>query len=216
MPQKDSSNYPEIKHAPNARLQTNVRISDLQSLVLYVLADGSAPQWVAVRHHGAIRKVVVLMAPGLEPGMFNGTVSLDTRSIKEDAVPSSMTSMELSEHARNDKRESQIGREQESPSKKPLSPDDYYPVQLQPDKLPEVLKPLADIFPHVWPIKAPGDDKYNRIHSPLQAILTAPLPKTKEEKKWKGAAPPREAKSWQNERTPITAFLATTEQLQDS
>src|SRR5205807_891710 len=68
---RDTGNYPAITHSPHARLQNYVRIGDLQSLALYILADGSAPQWVSLRHHTAVRQVVVLMVPGLEAGMFN-------------------------------------------------------------------------------------------------------------------------------------------------
>lgn len=214
IPKKESTNYPVITHSSSARLQTHVRISDLQSLVLYVLADGPAPQWAAVRHHGAIRKVVVLMVPGLEPGMFNGSVSLEKISSAHE-INSNLAAGETIKPTDNDKGNLQP-EDKKEPPKAPLSPDDYYPSNLDSDKLPEALKPLAEMFPHVWPIKAPGDDRYNRLHSPLQAMLTAPFPKMKGEKKMKGAAPPREAKTWQNQRTPITEFIANFDQLQEN
>lgn len=71
IPRKDSSNYPEIFFSKDARLQTQVKIGDLQNLVLYILADGTSPQFVSVRHRSEIRKVVVLMVPGLERDMFD-------------------------------------------------------------------------------------------------------------------------------------------------
>lgn len=77
MPQKDGGNYPSITHSPHARLQSFVKINDLQNLALYLLADGTAPQWCSVRHHANIRKVVVLMVPGLDNGMFDGSIVLD-------------------------------------------------------------------------------------------------------------------------------------------
>lgn len=54
-----------------------MKIADLQSLVLYLLADANAPQWVSVRNRTSIRQVVMLMVPGLELGMFNGKVPLE-------------------------------------------------------------------------------------------------------------------------------------------
>ncbi|RMZ85099.1 hypothetical protein DV738_g70, partial [Chaetothyriales sp. CBS 135597] len=43
-----------------------LRIKDLQALVLYLLADGVSPQWVAIEHVKNISRVVVLMVPGLD------------------------------------------------------------------------------------------------------------------------------------------------------
>lgn len=212
IPKKESDNYPTIKYSNNARLQTQVKISDLQNLVLYALADGTAPQWCAVRHRGNIRKAVVVMAPGLEAAMFNGAISLDAENESTngtaEAAPVSAEAMLPNSVPEEDTSE-----------QKPrinISPDGYYPSRLNSDKLPDALRPLADIFEHVWPIKAPGDDKYYRIHSPLQAMLTAPLPKSKDEKQWKGARPPREANFWQDQRTAITEFITTFDQLQEN
>lgn len=213
IPKKESNNYPTIKHSHNARLQTQIKISDLQNLVLYTLADGTAPQWCAVRHKANIRKVVVLMVAGLEAAMFNGAISLDAKVEAMVDVANGATPTKSTAPTQNGKVE------EDAPSKKSrirISPDDYYPQDLDPDKLPDVLQPLADIFEHVWPVKAPGDDKYYRIHSPLQAMLTAPLPKSKEEKQMKGAAPPREAKFWQNQRTAITEYITPVDQLQEN
>lgn len=195
----DGSNYPAITHSPNARLQTHVRIGDLQNLVLYLLSDAPSPQWVSVRHHMEVRKVVVLMTAGLERGMFNGEVSLDELT----------TSTKQTGPSDGDEKSGLATRQH-------LSPDAYYPTSLDKDQLPESLKPLADIFPHLWPIKTPGDDKVSRIHSPLQAILTAPLPKAQEEKKAKGPRPPRAAKDWEDKPTPVSEYVADYEQLRDN
>src|SRR2546429_4621720 len=80
VPKKESSNYPSITHSANSRLQTHVKISDLQALVLYILADGPSPQWVSIKNHKSIRRVVVIMAPGLEAGMFSGDIPLQGTS----------------------------------------------------------------------------------------------------------------------------------------
>lgn len=210
IPKKDSENYPVIKHSPNARLQSQVKIGDLQNLVLYVLADGTAPQWCAVRHRGSIRKAVVVMAPGLESAMFNGTVLLESDS--KSASGSDADSAD----ARPLERLPDTVEASPSVPKITFSPDDYYPQKLASEYLPRALKPLADIFEHVWPIRAPGDDRYFRLFSPLQAILTAPLPKTKEEKKAKGVQLPRLPADWQNQRTAVTEFITPFDQLQEN
>jgi RNA exonuclease 1 len=226
-PQKDSANYPVISHSHHARLQSPIKIGDFQALALYVLADGPAPQWVSVRHHGAIKKVVALMIPGLDPGMFFGKtalVDLPTDGKVDDATYSGEKSNTVNEQpdgsldrpagvspeSKTDANSSQPTRSQAY-----LSPDDYYPVKLTSSKLPQALQPLADMFPHVWPIKTPGDDKYFKIHSPLQAMLNVPLTKTKEEKMMKGPVPAK-SENWQNKRTVITEFLCTLDDLQDN
>ncbi|KAH7060798.1 hypothetical protein B0J12DRAFT_565601 [Macrophomina phaseolina] len=186
IPGEKSKNYPSIVHAPTARLQTTVKISDLQNLILYILADAASPRWVAVKNHNQIRRVVTIMVPGLESGLFDGSIPLD-EAASLDTV-------------------GQHSKEKNSS----VSPDDYYPQQLVSEKLPDPLKPFADMFPHIWPIKSPGDDKFSKLHSPLHAILTAPIPKTKDDKK-KGPQPAR-GQEWKNKRTPITKFIAKVDQ----
>lgn len=174
---KLENNYPAIVYSPSARLQSYVKLADLQALVLYILANGSAPQWVAVRHHQNFEKVVVLMVPGLDADLFTGAVSLNGDAAAEDPNPSDS------------------------------GPDKYYPTKLVSEKLPEQLRPLAEIFDYRWPVKAPGD--FNRLHSPMFAMLSSPIPRTKEEKAKKGPKPPSEGRSWSNKRTPITEFLTS-------
>ncbi|KAF2146591.1 uncharacterized protein K452DRAFT_282772 [Aplosporella prunicola CBS 121167] len=190
VPKQQSNNYPSISHSSSARLQSIVKIGDLQALALYILGDGNAPQWVAVKNKQQIRRFVIVMVPGLEAGMFNGTIPLEDSAAQAQA---------------------QEGEAQDTNGKLAMNPDDYYPVKLVADKLPEPLRPFADMFPHIWPIKTPGDDKFSKVHSPLQAILNSPLPKGVDEKKKKGPQPPRG--EWKNQRTSITEYLATSEEL---
>jgi len=199
-------NYPAIEHSHHARLQSHVKLADLQSLVLYLLADGNAPQWVSVRSRNSIQKVVMLMVPGLELGMFNGTVSLesDSGNVQSDTAaptPDSAQSKRLT-----------------------ISPDDFYPASLRPDRLPACLRPLSEIFEHVWPIKAPGEhrnNQYIKVHSPIHTMLSSQIPKTQEEKRMKksgahkGPMPPN-AKDWVDKRTPITDYLATLVEQQEN
>jgi RNA exonuclease 1 len=182
IPKSNSSNYPSIKFSYDSRLQSQIKISDIQGLALYILADGPSPQFVSVKHRNEIRKLVVLMVPGLEKSMF-----VEEKKKNED-----------------DRR---------------YSPDDYYPIKLRRGDLPASLEAFTDMFEDLWPVKTPGDDKFGKMHSPLHAILTAPLPKDKEErnnkknKKGGGVQPAREPPGWKNSRTPVTEFVHTPEEL---
>jgi RNA exonuclease 1 len=140
-------NYPEFAVSPN-KLRREVHLSDLQGLVLWLQADAPAPQWLLVRHKPEIRRVVVLNVPGLTMGMFDGSLDLNP----ED------TDMEGS-----------VKKKEEN--------EDYFPLNLDRGKLPACVQDMADMFPHVWPVRAAGDDRYNRIHSPISTFLTSPLPK---------------------------------------
>ncbi|KAK4506747.1 hypothetical protein PRZ48_000480 [Zasmidium cellare] len=200
LPKKESDSYPSISHSPNSRLQSFVKLGDLQNLILYMLADGTGPQWCSIKNHANVRKVVALMVPGLEAGMFNGKISFqDEQPAKTDADPP----------AEQDDQENGWTKVSNG---KTRSPDDYYPVKLQQEEMPAPLQPLADFFEHLWPIKTPGDDKFAKMHSPLSGMLTAPIIRPKEDKKTKGPKPPSE-KNWKNKRTPVTELLATTEEL---
>ena len=218
LPKKEGGNYPAVSHSANARLQSFVKLSDLQNLALYMIADGNAPQWCAVKHHANVRKVVALMVPGLEASMFDGSIPLSNAKADEqqEANGDARTdSAELAqEHDKISTDTSTPSRHQ--PAKKiPISPDDYYPNRLKPERLPDPLQPLADIFEHIWPIKTPGDDRHAKMHSPLAAMLTAPLVKTKEEKKAKVPQPPPESKTWKNQKTPVIEFVASKDELAD-
>lgn len=206
-------NYPSIEHSHHARLQSHVKITDLQALVLYLLADGNAPQWVSVRNRASIRQVVMLMVPGLELGMFSGKVPLeaatamDVDTLATDKAPADVASVSQ-EAAAADK---------EKPKYLRIADSEYYPASLKPSRLPAALKPLSDIFEHVWPIKAQGEHRGNqfiRVHSPIHTMLTSQIPKTKEEKQMKKngghkGPMPQNSKHWDNKRTPITEYIAT-------
>jgi len=188
LPKRDSENYPRISFSSkDARINSYIKISDLQNLVLYILADGTSPQFVSVKHRNQIRKVVVLMVPGLEKEMFD-----------RGDTSSKVTKATTNTH---------------------ISPDDYYPKKLKEEDLSDNLKSFANMFEHLWPVKTPGDDKYAKMHSPLHAMLTAQMPKSKDDKKWskngkgKGASQAKEPEGWKNTRTRVTEFLLTQEEL---
>ncbi|KAI1425381.1 hypothetical protein F5Y12DRAFT_747300 [Xylaria sp. FL1777] len=188
IPQPASSNYPSISFNYNAKLQSKISLEQLRNLVLYIFAEGVSPQWVAVANRPQFRKIVAIMVPGLEEAMFKQDVNFATYN--EQCFDLDQKSRVLT------------------------SPDDYYPRLLKRDELPEILKDFADMFPHLWPVKTPGNEKYGYMRSPLGTMLTVPTEKTKEEKAAKGVQPAREPKGWKDERTRITEFIAMPEDFQ--
>ncbi|KAL9064855.1 MAG: hypothetical protein Q9161_008597 [Pseudevernia consocians] len=217
------SNYPSLGYSNMHKLHTSVNINNLQALVLYCLADATSPQFVSVRHHGMVRKAVVLLVPGLEKGMFDGEIQLYEPQESSGQSPEAPNGTNGFMEGRKDAREYVANKlEPNGYNIKPPtdSPDGYLPMPLSSDKLPVPLKSLADIFPHVWPVKAPGDERYGKVHSPLHAMLNSAITKTQEEKmedkQIKGPKPAREGKSWENKRTPITVFVSSAEELEEN
>lgn len=213
----EKTKYPVLTYV-EGKLQSSIRISDLQGLLLYCFADGIAPQWIAVKHSGHVRKVAILMVPGLEIGMFDGSIPLKPITEGNDSAEKvSSEGVDESTETSDERRNEDFQHWKEG-----LPPPDrshrYNPRALSPDNLPEPLRPLSEMFPHVWPVKAPGDNKYNKVHSPLQAVLMSSLPKSKEEHGHgrKGARPPRVDKNANFKRTPITTFISSLEDLRDS
>ncbi|KAH3956726.1 hypothetical protein HBI81_244970 [Parastagonospora nodorum] len=220
--------YPAIEHSHHARLQSHVKMADLQSLALYLLADGNAPQWVSVRSRQSIQKVVMLMVPGLELGMFNGNVTLDADTDADaassseapssgepaDAISATTTTTTTTAAAEGGAESKRVR----------ISPDDFYPATLTPSRLPAAMLPLADMFDHVWPIKAPGEHRsgqYIRLHSPIHTMLTSQIPKTHDEKQMKKKGnhkgpTPQNSKHWDNKRTRVTEYIATLAEQQEN
>lgn len=205
--------YPSLTYV-EGRLQSSIRISDLQNLLLYCFADGIAPQWISMKHSGHVRKIVILMVPGIELDMFDGTIPLEPKPTTEAEEGDKEPSKVEGEAEEDPKTEDFIRWKQGLPPKD--RSHRFNPRPLLKEGLPEPLQPLAEMFPHVWPVKTPGDSKYNKVHSPLQAILLSALPKSKEDSHGKGPRPAREAKGWVAKRTPITSFIGTVEQLREN
>ncbi|RCI07854.1 hypothetical protein L249_5807 [Ophiocordyceps polyrhachis-furcata BCC 54312] len=175
IPQPGKS-YPNFTFSKKARLSSKLNLSQLRDLIIYIFADGPAPQWITVGHRPQFRKIVAIMIPGLEEAMF-------TEHVDFSAYGDSATKL-LSDA------------------------DDFYPRPLDKEKTPRALQFFADTFPLLWPVRAPGDDKFARMHSPLAAMLTAPPPREKTAKV--------EEVQWKNERTPITEFLLSVDNLEEN
>lgn len=215
--------YPILTYAGLHKLQSSIRITHLQNLVLYCLADGVSPQWISVSSHSAIKKAVVLLVPGLEKAMFDGTLLLEESSKKAQNTKVSDQDPEAIKGGEEQKRtgcviSKALNHENVTSGSNILSPDDFMPLRLAPgENLPESLKPLADIFMHLWPVRAPGDARLAKLHSPLQAMLTVPLAKSQEgkwqESKNNGDKLRRDKQRKENKRTAITAFVVSKDEL---
>lgn len=215
------SGYPTLTYAGLHKLQSSIKIANLQDLVIYCLADGVSPQWISVSSHTAIKKAVVLLVPGLEKDMFNGSILLEKLSKKAQNAITSDGDPEAIKGSKDQMRtgyvkktsHNYVGSGNDFPS-----PDDYMPLRLaHVENLPESLKPFADMFMHLWPVRAPGDARLAKVHSPLQAMLTVPLAKSAEGRwgysKHKGSKPRRDSHRSDNKRTAITAFIVSKEEL---
>ncbi|KAI5861753.1 hypothetical protein GGS23DRAFT_574792 [Durotheca rogersii] len=188
LPAPASTNYPSIAFNYNAKLQSKITLDSMRSLILYIFAEGVAPQWVAISHRPQFRKIVALMVPGLEEAMFKQDV--DFATYNDDPLDLEQKPRVLT------------------------SPDDYYPRLLKKEELPPILSDFADMFPHLWPVKTPGNEKHGTIRSPLYTMLTAPTERTKEEKNQRGVQPAKEPRGWKDVRTRITEFLTMPEDFQ--
>ena len=221
---KAHSNYPALTLVESYKIQSIITINHLQNLLLYCVADGVGPNWISIRHHTHIKRAIVLLVPGLEKGMFDGSIQLrDTEGdfLEKDISmrPCNGNIPPLTENGSS--VASNIACHQSTASTQTdRSPDDYLPAPLTIESLQDPVKPMADMFTHIWPVKAPGDDRSYRVHSPVHAMLTSSIPKSKElkeqEKLIKGPKPPGYSTGWENTRTSITAYVASAEELREN
>ena len=177
---------PSLTFSGIHKLQASIKLGDLQQLLLYCLADGTGPPWVAVGNPKAIKKAVLLHCPCLDRDAFP---VWKTESKDQDGF------IAVSSIA---------------------SPDEYLPSPLISANLAKQLEPLTRLFQHAWPVRAHGDSKYGKVHSPLHSMLTVCLPKSQESKSNGTNANPRQHDSTPDKPTPITDYLATKEDLQSS
>lgn len=217
----ESELHPAITHSNNARLQRHLTITDFRELITYLLLGTKAPYWVAIRHRGAIRKVVALMIPGLEVGMFNGQIALreedlDESTAQDDAMsPQWSQENGLSTVTGKSKKEYAVRGSKNGAMQHRDTPDDYYPVKIDIHTLPAALQSFGKVFSHAWPVRAATDDRLTKVFSPVFGILTAPSERLREERHVKGVKPIK-AERYENKNTPITEYLATIEDLQEN
>ncbi|KAG5985218.1 hypothetical protein E4U55_000041 [Claviceps digitariae] len=206
IPRPGKGSYPALVFSPNARLQSKINLNNVRDLITYIFADGTGPQWIGVSHRPQFRKIVAIMVPGLEEAMFRAGVDYVTYNNGGR------------DRAEEDEDEQEQEEQEQERRRVSTSPDDYYPRPLKKENLPDPLKPFADMFPHLWPVKTPGDDRHGKMHSPIATFLTTPAPKDKTSNKQKGGGvkAASEPQGWRNDRTSITEFLASAEELADN
>ncbi|KAI9854177.1 MAG: hypothetical protein M1824_000556 [Vezdaea acicularis] len=259
VPKTESSNYPSINFKNPNRLQSQLKVGQLQELVLNILADGPAPQWIEIAHKSQIRRVVVLMVHGLEREIFEGDnkleeslkmhvdASVKSINVSKEGIDSPLLKEDLplkevdqlvegetesgngaSELQSKDSSPAKAGQLAESKTKEngrsspsnqdTKSPDFYIPTQLLKEKLALPLRPLADMFPLMWPVITRAwrnrEQKLTSIQPPIEMMLKTVIPRSGDKKKAKnGPQPPREEASWINQPTPVTHFLVSPEEL---
>jgi RNA exonuclease 1 len=214
--------YPELVF--HSKKKESVRIADLQQLVLYTFADGIAPTWVAFQNYGHIRKIVTLMIPGLQKEMFDGSSTFlsqegdeheDQSNTAESAnPPTSESRSDQVTDTEKHKRDDFLAWKQGEQFPKPAS-NEAAPINISASTLPQCLRPIADVFSQVWPVKAPGDSKYAKLHSPLQAMLIAPLSKSAQDKDNKPDHS-QGNRGFDAVRTPISQFVHSADELREA
>jgi len=201
----------------DSEIVSPLRVKDLQDLVLYVLSDGIAPTWLAVRNVRQIRKVVVLMIPGLDREMLetatvrirhsaaghNKDDTVETAEGKRDRGANHLEHHNAGTDTHSTLQDFRGSTDKEDPPAPFAGPDDLD------------LAPPSDrnqLFDHVIPVNAPGDWRHARVFSPLQAMLISPLPDSKDKKNAKVLA---EA-VFQAIQTPISTFIHTADELREA
>jgi len=196
---EDKNSYPELVFQQH--ITSSLRVKDLQELVLYTLADGTAPTWLAVKNVRGISKVVVMMVPGLEKQMLE--------SFRQESKQSEVTRQRngTSHHDGHAQADGNDSTTAESGSKADIGKYQKPPPPKKGD-----WQSRKGLFDHILPLKAPGDSKYARIHSPLQAMLITPTADPKDKKSQRSA----DEKAFKSERTPIAEFVHSVDELREA
>lgn len=195
---EDSESSPSINFLDTK--PARVQLKALQDLVLYLLADGVAPTWLAVNNAKQIDKVVVLMVPGLDratledPDIIDSAISERLAAAPKDTDDAAIADAQGQSEAARPTTSAPTVNDSNSGS----------------DTKARQESPRRRLLEHIIEVKAPGDSSTNRVHSPLQGMLIAPLPSNKKKDN------SREEKSFQSNRTPISNFVHTAEELREA
>ncbi|KIW23187.1 uncharacterized protein PV07_11407 [Cladophialophora immunda] len=204
--ERNADSDPSISFKSRAE---RVDLKALQDLVLYVLADGIAPTWLALKNAKQIKKVVVLMVPTLDQTMLKDSELWDRVSEEGEMAelnkPCKSSPGPDSDSASQDRNSAQAAASSvhSSPEAAPESPSIHLSAE----------RDLADrLLQHVIEVRAPGDSRISRVHSPLQGMLIAPF---SEASKQKGKNS-NDEKSFQGTRTPIVDFIHSLNELREA
>jgi len=188
----ERDDYPALRTYQN--YQSEIRLKDIRDLGLYVLADEVAPKWTAVANSRSVRKVVVIMVPGLDEKLLRRA----EKSASEYSRPepsNGETVITDNEQISNDGSSNQLKTDVAL----------HLVSQAAASKSDD---PRAWLFGNVLHVKAPGDTKMSRVHSPLQAML---LSQDSDQKQSRNSN-----NNFTAERTPITQFIHDTDELREA
>ncbi|OAP63565.1 hypothetical protein AYL99_02792 [Fonsecaea erecta] len=183
-----------------------VDLKALQDLVLYILSDGIAPTWLAVKNAKQIKKVVVLMVPSLDRTMLEDSALWNT--ISEDGEITGMNKPDEPSSGHDSASQAQSSASADtSPMDSPPETALHFPSShVSPGNLGDRL------LQHIIEVRAPGDSRLSRVHSPLQGMLIAPFSETSKQKAQKS----KNDKSFHGSRTPIVDFIHSLNELQEA
>jgi RNA exonuclease 1 len=179
--------YPTLRINQNYRSDT--KLKDLRDLGLYLLADEAAPRFCAVANSRLVSKVVAIMVPGLDEKLLRRVEKLYASS-DDPAQPTNghEGAVEFIDSSTNGIKTS-IARD--------------LVAQAQPNSD----QPLSWLFTNVLQVKAPGDTKMSKVHSPLQAMLLSQSSDKSQQ---------RNSNVHVAERTPIASFVHSTDELREA
>lgn len=200
---RDQDGYPQLKFYDN--YHGTIRTSDLRDLALYLLADGVAPNWMGIANSRYVKKIVTVLVPGLDEKLLRRAEKL-LKQGKESKLSA------IAGPAGGDTTDQTAESSNEPASD--VAPDMPEGIVTSTTAAPtHPSRSVADrylwLFKNVLQVKAPGDAKANRVHSPLQAMLLAP-----ESQAPKTSGPGHGG--FQAMATPITDFVHTADELREA
>jgi RNA exonuclease 1 len=198
---EDPDGYPSINFLDTK--PARVQMKALQDLVLYLMADGVAPTWLAINSAKQIDKVVVLMIPGLDRATLE-----DPEILKSATSFYEQTADEKVADADTEPRDQTTASATIVSASTPVSDSPAAGAPLTAETIIQRHRLLS----HIIEVRAPGDSHANRVHSPLQGMLIAPLSSSDTSKNNKKTT----EKSFQPTRTSITHFVHSADELREA
>ncbi|KAK5084219.1 hypothetical protein LTR05_005295 [Lithohypha guttulata] len=153
--ERDLEDYPRLRMHQN--YQGEIKLKDLRDLALYLLADEAAPKWLAVANSRRVKKVVVVMLPGMDEALLRQIEKL--AHISKDLGTTNGTH----------------GQTEVNPSTKTEDVEQLKTDVAQNDESQDEPRDKAAsyswLFDNILQVRGPGDAKTSKVHSPLQAML---------------------------------------------
>jgi RNA exonuclease 1 len=181
---------------------SDLYIRELRDLALYVLADGVAPTFVAVKRSKEIKKVVVMMLPGLDEDMIETARRLFPVIVEQQS------------NGGNSSKDEDLRAQPESINQKDDIREEVTNGNVESTSLVQETNPISKqdsqwLFDNRLQVKAPGDPKWSKVHSPLQAMLIDNGPDRKYNNQPSDQV-------FHAVRTPITHFIHSADELRDA